>query len=177
MSVVVVTEHSRHVTASAVVIDPGAGSTLLVFHPLYQLWVYPGGHLEEGESPDEAVLRELVEETGVDVTIVDPAMVDVPGLRTLPAPWRSFEVPAPASRQHPRHTHIDMLYLATADVCDIGRQFDARWVPIVEVHKLHCRADVFPLVTMALAGLAGRQPNADRPWPKLLTPVRTDWVS
>ena len=33
-------------------------------------WDLPGGHLEEGETALEAVVREVREETGIDLTIV-----------------------------------------------------------------------------------------------------------
>jgi 8-oxo-dGTP diphosphatase len=34
------------------------------------MWVLPGGGIEEGESPEEAVKREILEETGLHVQIV-----------------------------------------------------------------------------------------------------------
>lgn len=40
------------------------GSVLFVQHPT-RGWEIPGGHLEEGESPEEAMIRELREETGL----------------------------------------------------------------------------------------------------------------
>ena len=40
------------------------GSVLFVEHPT-RGWEIPGGHLEDGESPGEAMIRELKEETGL----------------------------------------------------------------------------------------------------------------
>jgi 8-oxo-dGTP diphosphatase len=36
-------------------------------------WSFPGGHLEEGESPEATARRELREETGLEVNILSPA--------------------------------------------------------------------------------------------------------
>jgi 8-oxo-dGTP pyrophosphatase MutT (NUDIX family) len=35
-------------------------------------WVFPKGHIEVGESPEEAAVREAAEETGLGVEIVRP---------------------------------------------------------------------------------------------------------
>ncbi len=40
-----------------------------------QHWVLPKGHIEPGESPQAAAMRELKEETGVDGRIVCPLSV------------------------------------------------------------------------------------------------------
>ena len=34
------------------------------------LWVFPKGHIEAGETPEQAAVREVAEEAGVDATIV-----------------------------------------------------------------------------------------------------------
>lgn len=38
-------------------------ATLMVYAPYAQSWQFPGGLIEVGESPREAALRELLEET------------------------------------------------------------------------------------------------------------------
>ena len=36
------------------------------------LWVFPKGHIEENETPEQAAVREVLEESGVVATIVAP---------------------------------------------------------------------------------------------------------
>jgi 8-oxo-dGTP diphosphatase len=47
------------------------------------VWQIPGGGLEHGEDPNDAVVREVAEETGLDVRVVRP-LVAVAEVRSLP---------------------------------------------------------------------------------------------
>jgi ADP-ribose pyrophosphatase YjhB (NUDIX family) len=50
--------------------------------PAYGLWNIPTGFVEEGESLEQAIARELVEETGVHI---DPGDFDLSAVLSLPA--------------------------------------------------------------------------------------------
>jgi 8-oxo-dGTP pyrophosphatase MutT (NUDIX family) len=54
-----------HVTGSAIVSGPRG--TVLHLHKRLGIWLQPGGHLDPGEEPWEAALREAEEETGLPV--------------------------------------------------------------------------------------------------------------
>ena len=41
------------------------------------MWLPPGGHIERGELPDDAAVRELLEETGLEVKLAGKRREDV----------------------------------------------------------------------------------------------------
>lgn len=52
------------------------GSSLLLVKPSYRRgWMPPGGFIARGESPTEALTREVVEELGVAMTFAEPHRV------------------------------------------------------------------------------------------------------
>jgi ADP-ribose pyrophosphatase YjhB (NUDIX family) len=55
-------------TASAFLIHQQ--QVLLIRHKKLQLWLGPGGHIDENELPHQAAAREFLEETGLSVAIV-----------------------------------------------------------------------------------------------------------
>ncbi len=130
--------------AGAVVVD-GARRVLLVLRrrpPAQGEWSLPGGHVEPGESPEEAVVREVREETALDVRIVAPLGVVViarGGLRY--AIHEYLAVPRDAAAP-----------LAGDDAAD------ARWAARRELDGLGVRADAIAVVDEALALLTRGAP-------------------
>ena len=89
-----------HITASGLVIKNN--KVLLILHPYIKKWFQPGGHIDEGELPIEAAIREVYEETGLvcmsAIENPDPIDVDL------------HEIPANSSKNEGAHLHIDLLY-------------------------------------------------------------------
>ncbi len=46
------------------------GKVFLAHHKKFNKWTPPGGHIEENETPDQAVVREWKEELNLDVEVV-----------------------------------------------------------------------------------------------------------
>jgi 8-oxo-dGTP diphosphatase len=60
----------RHIPCAGAVVKDDAGRMLLILRghdPGKGLWSIPGGRIEPGETGEEAVVREVREETGLDV--------------------------------------------------------------------------------------------------------------
>ncbi len=44
---------------------------LFIYHSNLKMWLLPGGHIDPNESPDAAAAREVLEETGLKVQVLD----------------------------------------------------------------------------------------------------------
>jgi 8-oxo-dGTP diphosphatase len=81
---------------------------LLIEHPRYGGWMAPGGHIELDEDPEQAVIREALEETGLEVEFLHP----VDG---TPDEFGSKKLPVPQFVEthfaNPPHKHISLQYV------------------------------------------------------------------
>ncbi|HEY5267388.1 MAG TPA: NUDIX domain-containing protein [Acidimicrobiales bacterium] len=86
-------ENTHHVTSSAFVIS--SRGVILHLHRRLGIWVQPGGHVDDGETPEDACVRETKEETGLDARHLDP--VELFHVDVHPGPRG--------------HTHYDLRYV------------------------------------------------------------------
>lgn len=100
---------NKHFTASAVIIKDG--KILLIWHNKLNVWLYPGGHIEENENPDDAVIREVKEETNLDVKIIQNPNQNLATntVKVLHNPYTILEEQIGDVNEN--HYHIDMVYL------------------------------------------------------------------
>jgi len=100
----------KHFTASAL-IKNNEGKVLLVYHKKLNVWIYPGGHIEANETPDEAVIREVKEETGLDIEIVGDIEISLndneADVSVLQNP---YIILCERIKGNKGHYHIDMVY-------------------------------------------------------------------
>lgn len=61
----------KHLVVYFVPVDPARGCLLLGDHRKSGLWLPPGGHVEDGEDPRQAVIREAREELGIEAGCAD----------------------------------------------------------------------------------------------------------
>jgi 8-oxo-dGTP pyrophosphatase MutT (NUDIX family) len=97
--------HGRHFTVAVFVVRDG--KVLLHWHRKIGMWLPPGGHIERDELPDEAAVREVLEETGVEVELMGERREDVedPVQLHRPAGVQLEDI-------GPGHQHIDLIYFA-----------------------------------------------------------------
>ena len=85
---------------------------LLIKHKRHGVWMPPGGQLEEGELPHEAMLREVLEETGLNVEIISLKQgIASPYSIELPRP---FVVNLVDSKHEGNFDLLDYMYLCRA---------------------------------------------------------------
>lgn len=127
-----------HITASGLVIRDG--KALLVFHPYIRQWFQPGGHIDDGESPIRAAIREVYEETGILCESIEG--------QSNPIDIDLHEIPANPKKAESAHLHIDLLFmLRVLKEEESSEGIEKAWVPFDQITS--------PRIVRALQKLQG----------------------
>ncbi len=120
---------------------PGGGS-------MAGLWEFPGGKIEPDESPQDALVREVHEELGIDIVA-----------NTLqPLSFASEPLPGDAMAEADTDTHLLLLLFLCRTWLGTPKALHAseiRWVNIDELHTLPMPPADVPLIA-ALARVLGQ---------------------
>ena len=133
----------RHFCASAFVIDPLTKKILLIKHKKNRKWTQPGGHIENDETPEEAALREVYEETGLRVRLLGerfPREEDF--IRPL-----GIQKNKRTMQDGEMHMHVDIIYAAVASLDNklkLNREesSDIGWFSREDLEHIDCFPDI-----------------------------------
>ena len=115
------------------------GKVLLIHHRKLDAWLPLGGHIELEEDPEQAALREVKEESGLEVELVgERPPTTGTGTRALIAP-RFLDI----HRITNTHEHIGMIYWARPKNGTMAlsplEHHDIRWCSAEELDSLQPR--------------------------------------
>lgn len=141
-----VEKKEKHFVATGIVFNRAHTKLLLVHHRKLDKWAAPGGHVEPDETPAEAALREIYEETGVKAEILDSPNIDT-GLERGPetqleTPYAMLSEHIPEHGETKAHIHMDFLFICEADEdAQIDRQErevkQVKWMSKEEIQQIN----------------------------------------
>ena len=96
---------------------------LLRKHDKYKIWLSVGGHIELDEDPNQAVLREVKEEVGINVKIADNRI-----FKSDTGKYNELIPPRFLNRHYinDNHEHVTMVYFAISDTDEIKPSDDEK---------------------------------------------------
>lgn len=129
------TNYRGHIAPSGLIFSPDFKKVLLIYHPTFERWQQPGGHLEPDEAgPWVAAKRESIEETGVKI-----GREFGPENERIPLLIESHLVPTRPPKNEPEHYHHNFWYGYVAESEDLLLEDvvikQAKWVLLGDVER------------------------------------------
>ena len=118
-----------HFSASAFVVNKDRTKMVVVYHIINEGWIYPGGHADGEEDLLSVAVREVEEETGLKVKVLDNNIYSIQSAPVKGHVKRGKYVSA--------HIHFDALYIMEADdivplVYKEDESKGVKWIPFEE---------------------------------------------
>lgn len=118
-----------HFSASAFVVNKEKNKMVVVYHNINDGWIYPGGHADGEEKLLDVAIREVEEEMGLKVKILDESIFSIQS-----APVKGH---VKKGKYVSAHLHLDVVYLLEADdsqplIFKEDESSGIKWIPFEE---------------------------------------------
>lgn len=139
----------KHFTATAYIISKidNQYKVLLHRHKKHGVWIGIGGHVEGNENPVEALVREVKEETNLEIELLNKdKLLKINDVEELVRPDAILQERLSAYKNEPSHYHIDLIYFV---VCqnpkDLKMKEKYSWFSKKDLKKKGLEKEVFYL--------------------------------
>lgn len=144
----------KHFTVSVYIVSEidGIKKILLHKHKKLNMWLPVGGHIDFGETPIDAAIREAKEESDLDVEIVsNEKLYQSDIVKQLITPIALMEQTIPEYNGKPLHKHLDSVYIATTNHPEKAKMAEEfNWFSKEELMKIELAEDVKLLIKKVL---------------------------
>ena len=116
---------------------------LLIHHKKFNRWMVPGGHIESFENQIEGAIREVKEETGLNIKLFSFLHKEqkVADSEWILPPEYFYQQLIPTSDKEIAHYHLDFAYLSftqeTEFIFNTKETIDIMWVRLDDSIKLN----------------------------------------
>lgn len=121
--------------ASGIIINKNA--VLMIWHSKLKAWLFPGGHIENNETMEEAVIRECKEEINLDTEVFNNKVGELSDDSVVEENLPFCILKEPIKEPNNFHYHIDFIYkLKPKNIEDFNLQPNAKWVKKEDIESL-----------------------------------------